>query len=176
MRKLFSVDIDGDVVMQDDTLLLISELRAVCKDKKLGRKALKWIVLVCDYNSPLRQLLKADKEKDATQEVYGKADVPALKSPLIKAACERYRVLQYDVHIEQYVIYTEKIAEYNTFIANYPVTKQSATEISSLMLTVEKISQSREKIKDLIKRKEDESHISGGGETPFIEQFLSKVS
>jgi hypothetical protein len=115
VKKLFSVDAEGDVVLQDDTFMLIPELRKVYQDKKLGSDAIKWIVLMHDYRSPYRQLLEQERSKDVTFDIYNKTTHKALDCLLVKEAVEKYKRLQYDPLIEQYMVYTEKIAEYNSF-------------------------------------------------------------
>lgn len=173
MKRLFSVDAEGDVILQDDTFMLIPELRKVYQDKKLGSDAIKWIVLMTDYRSPYRQLLEDDRNKDVTFDVYGKTQHKALDCLLVKEARDKYNRLQYDPLIDQYAVYTKKIAEYNRFIDEFQIEAATALDLNKLMLGNEKVNEAREKIKDLIMKKEEEEQISGGGDISFLEATVS---
>jgi hypothetical protein len=172
MNRLFDIDSEGDVKLQDDTFLLIPELKAVYEDKKLGSKAIRWIVLVCDYNSPYRQLLREKREEEVSFDIYDKGKVKELDCDLIKAAVEKYGKLQYEPIFEQYIIYTEKIAQFNEYMRELDFTKENTEELQKQMISQKKVIETREEIKEMILKKKEEEKIGGGGDTTFIEQEL----
>lgn len=172
MYRLFDIDSEGDVKLQDDTFLLIPELKDVYKDKNLGSKAIRWLVLVCDYESPYRQLLFEKRKQEVSLDLYGKGSVKELGSKLMLGAIDKYKSLQYEPIFEQYIIYTEKISEYNSFIRNIEVSKETAEDLQKVMLGQQKVIEARETTKELILKKREEDVIGGGGDTTFIEQEL----
>jgi len=172
MLRLFDIDSEGDVILQDDTFLLIPELRDVYKDKKLGSKAIRWLVLVCDYCSPYRRLLLDKRKEDVSLDLYDKGSVKALECDLMEAAIAKYKSLQYEPVYEQYIIYTRKIAQYNDYMDKLDVTNENAEDLQKVMIGQQKVVEAREVIRELILKKKEEEVIGGGGDTTFIEQKL----
>ena len=172
MRQLFSIEVDGDVKLQDDTFLLIPELIELYD--KHGSKYIRYVVLLCDYKSPYRQLIQHEREKEVCIDVWGVEidKVKNLKTELIKTAKEKYKRLQYDPTVEQYLVYTEKISEYNQWLRDMPVGKDNAEMLGRVMKSVKDITQAREDLKDLILKKEEDSKLMGGGEASLLEEFL----
>lgn len=172
MRQLFSIELDGDVKLQDDTFLLIPELRVLYD--KYGSKYVRYVVLVCDYKSPYRQLISTERGKQVCEDIWGTdiSKVKHLDSEVVKGAIAKYKKLQYDPTIEQYLVYTEKIAEYNEFIRTMPILKDNAEMLSRVMKSVKDITEAREELKDLILKKEEESKMKGGGDASLLEELF----
>ena len=108
MKRLFDIDDTGKVQLEDTTYMLVPELSDVYNRKKLGWKAITYIVCVCDYHSPYRQLLLADRIDAVCEDIYGTKNYPPLSLDIVEKAMEKYKKLQYDPIYEQYNIYTEK--------------------------------------------------------------------
>jgi hypothetical protein len=161
---------DGDVKLQDDTFLLIPELRTLYE--KHGSKYIRYVILMCDYKSPYRQLILTNREKEVCFDVWGEEKVKHLDSELVNKAKEKYKKLQYDPTVEQYLVYTEKISEYNQFLREMPIAKDNAEMLSRVMKSVKDITEAREELKDLILKKEEESKMMGGGEASLLEEML----
>lgn len=172
MFRLFNIDSDGDVKLQDDTFLLIPELKTIYDNKKLGSKAIKWIVLFCDYNSPYRLLLSSKRKEEVSLDLYGKNKVKELECKEINDAIDKYKKLQYDPIYEQFIVYTKKIAEFNNYIDLMPINSDTAQELQKVMLGQEKLIEARETLKELILKKQD-NKVMGGGDSSFIEDFLN---
>lgn len=172
MRQLFSIEVDGDVKLQDDTFLLIPELKTLYD--KHGSKYIRYVVLMCDYKSPYRQLILNEREKEVCIDVWGdeKSKIKHLDTELVKQAKEKYKRLQYDPTVEQYLVYTEKIAEYNQWLREMPIGKDNAEMLGRVMKSVKDITEAREELKDLILKKEEESKMMGGGEASLLEELL----
>lgn len=172
MRQLFSIEVDGDVKLQDDTFLLIPELRTVYE--KLGSKYIRYIVLMSDYKSPYRQLISSNRELEVCEDIWGKEPkkVKELDGELIKQAIAKYKRLQYDPLVEQYLVYTEKIAEFNEWLRNQPISKDTAEMLGRVMKAQTEIRESREELQVLILKKEEESKMMGGGEASLLEEMM----
>jgi regulator of sigma D len=172
LRQLFSIEVDGDVTLQDDTFVLIPELKQV--HEKLGDDYIRYIVFFCDYYSPYRQLIKSKRKEEICSDIW---DLPSKKvkdieSEIVKSAVEKYKRLQYDPIMEQYIVYTEKIAEYNNFISEMPIQKDNMEALARVMKSVRDITEAREELKELILKKEEESKMMGGGEASLLEEMM----
>lgn len=172
MRQLFSIEVDGDVTLQDDTFLLIPELREVYE--KLGSEYIRYIIFTCDYKSPYRDLLPTKREEQVCDDVFGmpKKKVKELDSILLTTAKEKYKQLQYDPLREQYLVYTEKIAEFNQWLRDMPITKDNAEMLGRVMKAQTDIRESREELAQLILKKDEESKMMGGGEASLLEEMF----
>ena len=126
--------------------------------------------MVCDYKSPYRQLISTERGKQVCEDIWGTdiSKVKHLDSEVVKGAIAKYKKLQYDPTIEQYLVYTEKIAEYNEFIRTMPILKDNAEMLSRVMKSVKDITEAREELKDLILKKEEESKMKGGGDASLL--------
>lgn len=172
MRQLFNIEVDGDVKLQDDTFVIIPELKKV--HEKFGNDYIRYIVFFCDYYSPYRQLIKIKRKEEICNDIW---DLPITKvkhldSELIKDAVTKYKRLQYDPIMEQYIVYTEKIAEYNNFISEMPIQKDNMEALARVMKSVRDITEAREELKELILKKEEESKMMGGGEASLLEEMM----
>jgi hypothetical protein len=172
VRQLFSIEVDGDVKLQDDTFLLIPELKTVYE--KLGNNYIRYIVFMADYKSPYRQLIHGEREKEVCDDVWEKepSKVKELKGDLIKRGIEKYKRLQYDPLVEQYLVYTEKIAEYNQWLREMPISKDNAEMLGRVMKAQTDIRESREELAQLILKKEEDSKMMGGGEASLLEEMM----
>ncbi len=172
MRQLFSIEVGGDVVLQDETFLLIPQLREVYE--KRGSEYIRFIVLVCDYYSPYRQLTEARRREEVAEDIWGCSlrKVKHLDSPEIVESIIKYKKLQYDPVIEQYLVYTEKISEYNSYLRKMPINTSNSESLQKIMIGLEKITEARENLKDLILKKEDDDKMRGGGEASLLEELM----
>ena len=58
---LLNLNRKGDVYKDDDGITGVPEFLKVLKADKLGADALKWIALVCDYDSPYRHFNEKER-------------------------------------------------------------------------------------------------------------------
>jgi len=172
LRQLFSIEDEGNIVLQDNTFLLIEEFKDIYD--KYGDNHVRYLVLVHDHYSPYRELTISEREKEVCVDVFNKtpSKVKDLRSPLMKLAIEKYKKLQYDPTVEQYKVYTEKIHEYNQWLLAMPISSDNSKTLSDAMLALEKITEAREKLKEIILKKEEESKMMGGGEASLLEEIL----
>lgn len=174
MRRLFDVDESGKVELDDNTFLVIPELKQVYAE--LGYEYIAYIVNVCDYYSPYRQLLGKDKEETVQEDIWGKnpdkKKIAKLESLIMKEAMAKYKRLQYDPHWEQYIIYTEKLVEYNELMKNTTLDKDTSHTMRTIIEGQKLLKEAREELKEII-LKNEESKIHGGGEVSYLEQFIT---
>jgi len=174
VRRLFDVDESGKVELEDNTFLIIPELREVYKE--LGYEYISYIVNVCDYYSAYRQLLGKDKIDTVIEDIWGKDPdkkaIAKLDGLIVKAAIDKYKRLQYDPHWEQYLTYTEKLVEYNEMLKNTPLQKDSTKILKDIMEGQAQLTEAREDLKEII-LKNEESKVHGGGEASYLEQFIT---
>lgn len=172
MRQLFSIEVDGDVKLQDDTFITIPELKSVYDT--FGSEYIRYIVFFCDYYSPYRQLIKSQRTEDICSDIWDSPPkkVKNLDSELMKTAIEKYKRLQYNPLMEQYLVYTEKMAEFNKWLEDMPITKDNAEMLGRVMKAQTDIRESREELAELILKKEEESKMMGGGEASLLEEMM----
>jgi hypothetical protein len=172
VRQLFAIEVDGDVKLQDDTFLLIPEMRELYEG--LGSDFVRYVVLMADYKSPYKQLLHGARQEEVCDDIWKKEPkkIKELKNPLIISAIAKYKKLQYDPLVEQYQVYTEKIAEFNQWLREMPITKDNAEMLGRVMKAQTDIRESREELMQLILKKEEESKMMGGGEASLLEEML----
>ena len=60
---LLQVNRAGDIYKDDNGAVLVPEFQSVLQAEGLGQIGLKWVALVCDYESHTDTLLKAKEEK-----------------------------------------------------------------------------------------------------------------
>ena len=172
MKRLFDIDDTGKVQLEDTTYMLVPELSDVYNRKKLGWKAITYIVCVCDYHSPYRQLLLADRIDAVCEDIYGTKNYPPLSLDIVEKAMEKYKKLQSDPIYEQDNIYTEKLSEYNDYVRKMPIENDNAKMLQDVMLGQEKLVAARENLKHIILKAEDEK-LQGGGGISFLEEYNS---
>jgi hypothetical protein len=172
VRQLFSIEVEGDVTLQDDTFLLIPEMRTVYEE--LGSDYIRYIVFMADYQSPYKQLLHGKRQEEVCDDIWSKEvkKVKNLNEPIIDEAIKKYKRLQYDPLVEQYAVYTEKIAEFNNWLREMPITSDNAEMLGRVMKAQTDIRESREELAQLILKKEEESKMMGGGEASLLEEML----
>ena len=65
---LLNLNKKGDVYKDDDGITGVPEFMTILKAEKLGPTALKWVALVCDYESPYRHY--GLEERKLYQKIY----------------------------------------------------------------------------------------------------------
>ena len=57
---------------EDNGVLAVPEFQKILKEKKLGQKAMKFIALSQDYDSPYRYLNEKDRYRQIISDIFGK--------------------------------------------------------------------------------------------------------
>lgn len=109
---LFKIDRRNNAVMHAQA----AKLTTYCK--KLSEEEFRFVVMVMDYHSPLKQYPKGERLKKAKRMIWGKDTVtPELEKHVI-ASMEEYGELQYDPIRETIIKYNEKIEQLSLELLN----------------------------------------------------------
>lgn len=172
MKMLFEVDKDGDVFIQDSRIAMMPKLWQIYKSKD-GDKYVKFIIYVYDYHSPYRTKPLKERMRMVGDVIFGeKFNQKNLHNKKIEEAADEYIKVQYDPLMDQYQLYNEKIKEINDYLRSQSVNSENAEDIAKLMNAQFKITESRDKLSDMIiQRGDKEAKIHGGGNISRLEQM-----
>ena len=158
-----------DIVDEDNGVLAVPEFQKVLNQKKLGQKAMKFVALSQDYDSPYRYLNEKDRYRQIIADIFGKPKWADLKHPLVQAAIEKYRQLQRDPLDEQLEAFNKKIDQYTTLINNWHLDQETAEDLQKVMIGIEKLLGTRTVLLEAIERRGERKTISGEQTLSFLE-------
>jgi len=115
---LLKLNRKGDVYKDDDGITGVPEFLNVLNADKLGADALKWVALVCDYDSPYRHFNEKERFKAVSKDTYGTYEWRGASRPEVQAALEKYKKLQFDPLDEQLRAFNVKIDQFTLFMNN----------------------------------------------------------
>lgn len=176
--KLIDVDGEGNVLLQDKTMALMPALMKVYKHGHMGSKMVKWIVMVCDNQSPYRHLPLQLRKEEACFKVFEKRTHSYCERAIVKDAIDEYNGLQYDPLIEDFKVLRD--TSYGLNKALRQLQKELSEETDKKMQNIitdeilkmqDKIGKSviqRNKIKEMIiQEQKDGFNIQGVDEDDF---------
>ena len=166
---LLKLDKQGDIVKQDDGVMAIPAFVKVIKAEKLGATAMKWIALVCDYDSPYRHFTESERKKAVNKDLYGKYEWYGEKRPEVLAAIDKYKQLQFDPLDEQLIAFNTKISQFTTYMNNMHIDEDTAEGLQKIMIGIEKIYKTRQTLVDAIERRGERQKIVGDKKLSFLE-------
>lgn len=169
---ILQIDKKGDVRVQDPSVMAIPEFSDLLQTEGLGSDALKWVALVHDYDSPYSYLPIAEREKVVSRDIYGKYLTTFANKKEIVIAIEKYKALQYDPLDEQLTAFNKKIDEYTALMERTKVNTDNAADIQKIMIGIEKVLNTRQKIIDAIEKRGKRQQIQGGKSMSFLEARL----
>jgi hypothetical protein len=133
--------------------------------KKLSEEELRYVILVTDYYSPLKQYPKKEKAVKAKRMIWGVEgdNNPIQDDPKIKRAIEEYENLQYDPVRETIIAYKEKVQSLTSelLLANKPgrVT-QIDGDIKALQTRIAEMEEDVQKAEDSVRLKKKGDSLS----------------
>ena len=145
------------------------EFVSVLKADKLGAVALKWVALVCDYDSPYRHFTESERKKAVSRDLYGKYEWYGEKRPEVLAAIDKYKQLQFDPLDEQLIAFNTKISQFTTYMNNMHIDEDTAEGLQKIMIGIEKIYKTRQTLVDAIERRGERQKIVGNKKLSFLE-------
>ena len=166
---LLKLDKKGDVYKDDDGITGVPEFVNILKADKLGATALKWVALVCDYDSPYRHFTEAERKKAVSKDLYDKYEWFGTKRPEILAAVDKYKQLQFDPLDEQLIAFNLKISQFTTYMNNMHIDEETAEGLQKIMIGIEKIYKTRQTLVDAIERRGERQKIVGDKKLSFLE-------
>lgn len=166
---LLKLDRKGDVYKDDDGITGVPEFVNILKADKLGATALKWVALVCDYDSPYRHFTEVERKKAVSKDLYDKYEWFGTKRPEILAAVDKYKQLQFDPLDEQLIAFNLKISQFTTYMNNMHIDEETAEGLQKIMIGIEKIYKTRQTLVDAIERRGERQKIVGDKKLSFLE-------
>ena len=161
----------GDIVNVDDSLYAIEEFRVLVEE--LGIKAMLWVALVCDYDSPYRHFVERERVKSVSKAVFDKYEWKGVKNEKIAVAIKKYKELQFDPLDAQLVAFNEKIDEYTKLMRNVEINEDNAESMQKIMIGIEKVLNTRQKLLDAIERRGERKKIKGEAKMSYLEQQMN---
>jgi len=160
----------GDIYKDDDGAILVPEFQKVLKEEGLGADAIKWVALVCDYESPYRHFTEGERKKAVSKDLYGDYKWKGEKSPVLLAAIDKYNELQFDPLDEQLMAFNKKINQFTTYMNGMHIDEDTAESLQKIMIGIEKIYKTRQTLIDAIDRRGERQKIAGDKKLSFLER------
>jgi len=176
-NQLVDIDKEGNAFLQDHSIALMPNMWKVYKHKRMGSKMVRWIVSMFDYKSPYRRVPQKERRREVTYNIFGKANHALCNDVLVLGAIKEYDRLQFDPLIHQYNAMIDKSYELTELYQGIEADEDNMSKITKMQKDMKEAAESREKIKELIlKNQEDEIKIHGGtlNDMSFIEESLSR--
>ena len=167
---LLKLNRKGDVYRDDDGVTAVPEFMTILKKEKFGPAALKWVALVCDYESPYRHYNESERKKAVSKDLYDTYKWKGMEDPSLLAACQKYNELQSDPLDEQLIAFNNKINQFTNLIDNMHLDEENAELLQKLMIGVEKVLKTRQAILDSIERRGERQKIQGDKGLSFLEK------
>ena len=170
---LLQIDKRGQIIQEDDGMFVIPEFVDVLEDKKLGLNAMLWVALVCDYDSPYRHFVERERIKSVSKVVFDTYKWSGYKSKKIADAINKYKELQFDPLDAQLIAFNEKIDEYTGLMRSVRINEDNAESMQKIMIGIEKVLNTRQKLLDAIERRGDRRKIQGEAKMSYLEQQMN---
>ena len=167
---LLKLNRKGDIFKDDDGVAGVPEFLTLIKKEKFGPTALKWVALVCDYESPYRHYSEKERIKAVSKDLYDTYTWKGSNDATLKAACAKYTELQFDPLDEQLIAFNNKINQFTALIDNMHLDEENAELLQKLMIGVEKILKTRQSLLDAIDRRGERQKIAGDKGLSFLER------
>jgi hypothetical protein len=167
---LLNLNKKGDVYKDDDGITGVPEFMTILKAEKLGPTALKWVALVCDYESPYRHYSLEERKKAVSKDLYDTYRWKGSQEPSMLAAMQKYGELQFDPLDEQLIAFNNKINQFTKLIDGMYLDEENAELLQKLMIGVEKILKTRQALLDSIERRGERQKIAGDKGLSFLEK------
>ena len=169
---LVNLDKTGKVIM-DDSIYAVEEFKEVINTKSLGERALLWVALFCDYDSIYRHFTESERVRVVSSEVFKDYNWSGQKNKKIAAAIKKYKELQFDPLDAQLGAFNEKINQYTDLLKTVTITEENANDMQKVMIGIEKMLSTRQKLLDAIERRGQRAKISGDAEMNYLERKQS---
>ena len=167
---LLNLNRKGDVYRDDDGIVGVPEFMTILKKEKFGPSALKWVALVCDYESPYRHYGEEERKKAVSKDLYDTYHWKGAKDPAVLAGIEKYNELQFDPLDEQLIAFNNKINQFTKLIDSMHLDEENAELLQKLMIGVENILKTRQALLDSIERRGERQKIAGDKGLSFLER------
>ena len=134
--------------------------------KELTEKELRYVVLVYDYYSPLRQIDVEERKKQALVSIWDTTEKDIEKKKVVLQAIDAYRSLQFDINQETLEVYRKKVTRLTQILADDDDSRNISNHVQSIK-TLRKEIESLES--DILNA--EQIVLQGSGELSFIERW-----
>jgi hypothetical protein len=170
---LLNLDRLGNVIQEDDGMFTIPEFRELIEAKGLGLKAMLWVALVCDYDSPYRHFVERERIKSVSKTIFDTYSWGGIKNKKIANAIKKYRELQFDPLDAQLIAFNEKIDEYTQLMRVVKINEDNAESMQKIMIGIDKVLNTRQKLLDAIERRGERKRIQGEAKMSYLENMMN---
>lgn len=167
---LLNINRKGDIYKDDNGVMLVPEFQAVLKAEGLGQVAMKWIALVCDYESPYRHFIESERKKAVSKDLYDTYNWKGEKDAKVIAAVDKYQYLQFDPLDEQLGAFNRKIAQFTDYMNGMDIDEDTAEGLQKIMIGIEKIYKTRQTLVDAIERRGERKKVAGNKSLSMLER------
>ena len=170
---LLKISKNGNVI-EDDGIFGIPEFKELIDSKTFGNKGLMYVAYIADYDSPYRHFTLEERVRVVSKDMFQDYEWKGSKNKKIAAAILKYNQLQYDPLDAQLSAFNEKINEYTELLDSTKINIDNAADIQKIMIGVEKVLGTRQKLLDAIERRGERSKIAGNRELSYLETLQSQ--
>ncbi len=170
---LLKISKQGNIV-EDDGIFGIPEFKSVIETSGLGQKGLVYVAYIADYDSPYRHYNESERMRVVAKDLFDNYDWKGQKNKKIADAINKYKELEYDPLDAQLSAFNEKIDEYTTLLKNVKINIDNAADVQKVMIGLEKILATRQKLLDSIERRGERSKIAGNRELSYLETLQTQ--
>jgi len=165
---LLKISKQGNII-EDDGIYGIPEFKDVIETRNLGLRALMFVAYIADYDSPYRHFTEGERMRVVSKDMFDDYEWKGQKNKKIASAIVKYRELEYDPLDAQLSAFNDKIDEYTSLLDKVKINMDNAADIQKVMIGVEKILATRQKLLDSIERRGERSKIAGNRELSYLE-------
>jgi predicted HNH restriction endonuclease len=170
LMYLLQVNRAGDIYKDDNGAVLVPEFQSVLQAEGLGQLGLKWVALVCDYESPYRHFTESERRKAVNKDLMGSYKWKQENDPKIQAAVEKYKAMQFDPLDEQLLAFNKKITQFTDYMNGMHIDEDTAESLQKIMIGIEKIYKTRQTLVDAIERRGERQKIAGDKKLSYLER------
>jgi|TARA_R110000787_G_scaffold243276_3_gene349200 hypothetical protein len=170
---LLKISKNGNVI-EDDGIFGIPEFKELIDSKTFGNRGLMYVAYIADYDSPYRHFTLEERVRVVSKDMFQDYEWKGSKNKKIAAAILKYNQLQYDPLDAQLSAFNEKINEYTELLDSTKINIDNAADIQKIMIGVEKVLGTRQKLLDAIERRGERSKIAGNRELSYLETLQSQ--
>jgi|TARA_Y100001973_G_C5187520_1_gene328845 hypothetical protein len=164
---LLSINKAGDIHTDDDGLMLVPEFRVLVD--AYGDNAIKYVALICDYDSPYRHYNEKERTRAVSYDLFGVYQYRHRSAKKIADAISKYKEMQFDPLDAQLQAFNEKIDEYTSLMKDVKITEDNAESMQKIMIGIEKILKTRQTLLDAIEKRGKRQKLMGDITMSFLE-------
>lgn len=160
---------DGHVLLGKEWAL-VPEFSALADE--YGQHILVAVALLMDYRSAYRFMDWEKRVKEVFRDVGFKGRKDIAEGELFKGCIEKYRTMYYNSTLENLRVCEGKIREFNKMLEGITVTPENAEGVQKIMVTMDKLMDSKDRLIKRINEGGDMDKVMGGGGKVLAELWM----